>query len=491
MEKSLKSKTVKGIKWTTLNTIFNSFSYPLYQVVLAVLLLPQDFAYIAIISLFVTLSVLLNNLGIGEAVIQKDEVNSSQLSTLFYFSIIISIIIASILFVTAPYIESYYGLVELETIIQLIIITIVLNGSSSIFRVCLQKNLLFKEYSLIQIVRVCTDMAVTIVLILLGYGILGYVYGTIVATILNTILLVIFALKKTEMKILLHFNIKDAFPFLNFGVSISLKKILTEVSHRIDEIIIGGMLAPEVLGVYFFGKNLILQLRILITNTFGQVLLPVFSKIKKDIAKMREVYNRVSYFVAMISFPVFLGISLTAHLFIPIFFGDEWIGSVGVIRVLSIVMIFLVLTANIATSLLYAINRPGLVLSIDIVTTIIYIILLYLFGDIGLNVILMLYSFYIILKTTLLQFFVSKGLEYGFLSYIVKLKKIFLSTTLMTLIILVMQLTILKDSDYLIQLFISVLFGAISYIAIQLLIDRKNTSALVKVFLKRKLKKAS
>ncbi|MCK0470090.1 lipopolysaccharide biosynthesis protein [Halalkalibacter sp. APA_J-10(15)] len=484
MNNSLKSKAVKGIKWTSINTVFNSFSYPVYQVILALLLIPHEFAYIAIISLFVTLSVMINNLGVGEAVIQKDNVTSNQLSSLFYFSVIASLILASLMYLLTPFIESYYSLDNLETILKFVIITIVLNGSTSLFRVCLQKNLLFKEYSLIQISKLATDMVVTVIFILLGHGVFGYVYGTVISTALNAILLTIFALKRTEMKILLHFSLKDVMPFLNFGISISLKKILTEVSHRIDEVLIGGMLTPEILGVYFFGKNLIMHLRILITNTFGQVLFPVFSKIKSDIVKMKEVYNKVSYFVAMIAFPIFVGVALTAHLFIPIIFGDEWIGSVSVIRVLSLAMIFLVLTANIATSLLYSVNKPGLVLILDIITTVIYIVSLVLWGENGLLVILSLYSLYIIMKTILLQYFVSKELSYSIFHYVFQMNKLVVSTIIMSIVILGIQ-TLLTSNSQLLQLIISVISGVITYIIIQLIIDRRNSKLLLNMLLKK------
>ncbi|KYG30591.1 oligosaccharide flippase family protein [Alkalihalobacillus trypoxylicola] len=490
MESNIKNKTIKGVKWTSLNTIFNSVSYPIYQIILATLLLPQDFAYIAIISLFISLSVMINNLGIGEAVIQKDKVNTQQLSSLFFFSALISIIISSILFVTAPYISNYYELQNLEIIVKLIIITIIINGSTSIFRVILQKNLLFKEYSIILMIKILLDMVLTLTLIISGFGIFGYVYGTIGATLIYAILLITVALRKTEMKILIHFNMKDIIPFLNFGFSISLKKILTEITHRIDEVIIGGMLAPEILGVYFFGKNLILHLRALITNAFGQILLPVFSKMKSDLVKLKRVYNKVSYLIAMVSFPVFVGISLTAHLIIPTFFGDQWIGSIEVIQVLSIVMIFLVLTANIATSLLYSLNKPMLVLYIDIVSAFVYIFTLYVFGNKGLQIILTLYSLQIILKTVTLQFFVSKGLNFKFLKYVFQFKKVIFSTVTMAFVVVISQILFSEINEF-IQLVLSIIIGILVYVGLQYIIDKNNVKELLSIFLKRRIKKTT
>src|SRR5699024_8691875 len=185
-----------------------------------------------------------------------------------------------------------------------------------------QKNMHFREFSIIQIIKTALHMFITIILILFGFGIFGYVYGTIISTLLYSILLIIITIMKTDFKITLHFKLKDIKSFLNFGVSISAKRIITFISQRIDEIIIGGALSSEVLGVYYFGKRLIIQLQGVLTKSFAQLLLPLFSKLKKDRMKLKSAYIKLSFSVAIIGFPVFIGVVLTANLFVPLFFGE-------------------------------------------------------------------------------------------------------------------------------------------------------------------------
>lgn len=484
MNKKLKSSAIKGVKWTSINTLFNALSAPLFQFFLALLLIPQEFAYIAVISLIIGLSELMSNIGIGEAVIQKEEINSQQISTLIYLNGIFTLIIASLFYITAPFIENFYGLQEMEAILKILIITIIFNGISSIFRVYLQRNLLFKEFSIIQMAKTMTDISVTITLILFGYGIMGYVYGTIVSTLLYATLLIFYAISKTDLKILLHFNFKDAIPFLNFGVSISLKKILTFVSQRLDEVIIGGILPSESLGVYYFGKRLILQLQSVITNSFSQVLLPVFSKMKNNKVELKNAYMKVSYGAAMIGFPIFVGLSLTAHLIIPTVFGEQWLESVDVVRILSLAMIFQVLTANVATSVLYSINKPNVVLFIDVITVTIYFISLFIISSNSITVIIALYSIYTIMKAIILQAYVSIKIEYKFYEYAFHFRKVILSTVIMATFVLLIQDYILVNYGEISKLIISVSTGILIYVGMQYLIDRKNFKLYVDALLK-------
>ncbi|MFB4163894.1 lipopolysaccharide biosynthesis protein [Alteribacillus sp. JSM 102045] len=484
MENNLKNKAISGVKWTSLNTLFTTFTSPVYQIVLAFLLEPQEFGYIAVISLFIGLSILLSDVGIGESIIQRDNVTSTQISSLFYFNLILTSAIACIIYILAPYIQNFYNLQNLESIIRLLVITVIFNSMSSVFRVYIQKKMLFRNLSIIQISKTSIDILASSLLIWLGYGIIGYVYGTIIASTFNTILLILIAFNRTDLRILFYFNIKEVMPFLNFGISISLKKILTFVSQRLDEIIIGGSLSSDVLGVYYFGKRLILQLQTVMTNSFSRVLLPIFSRLKKDLSNLKNAYMKITYMSAMVGFPIFVGLALTSHLIIPVFFGDDWSGSIEVIRILSFAMLFQVLTANIATSMLYSVNRPNSVLMIDIFTNVIYFISLLLFSYMGLTIILILYALYTITKAVILQFYVGKELKYSIIEYFQMFKKIIFSNISMTLIIVILSF-LLSGINELIQLIITVMIGVFVYITIQWINDRGNMVFLITTIKKK------
>src|SRR5699024_9834171 len=165
--------------------------------------------------------------------------------------------------------------------------------------------MLFKEFSILQIVKTSSHMIITIILISFGFGVFGYVYGTIVSTLIYSCLLIITTLVKTDFKLTTHFKIKDIFPFLNFGASISPKRIITFISQLIDEVIIGGALSSEILGVYYFAKRLIIQLQDVMTKSFAQMLLTLFSKIKDDRKGLKTLYLKFTYFVALVGFPIF------------------------------------------------------------------------------------------------------------------------------------------------------------------------------------------
>jgi O-antigen/teichoic acid export membrane protein len=252
-------------------------------------------------------------------------------------------------------------------------------------------------------------------------------------------------------------------PFLRFGIFVSAKQLMTYTAHRLDEVVIGYFLAPEILGIYHFGKEMLEKIRGLITSAFGKVLFPIFSKLKKNREKLSRAYQRISRYIAFGAFPVFSGIAVTAHLFVPVIFGEKWMGSIIVFQVFSIAMIFLVLTANVSTSLLYSVNKPDMVFYIDVVTNIAYFVSLLLLASYGMIAILVTYSCYIIYKTLILQYFTNSQLIQSFGSYFRELAIPAMSAINMCLAVLFFQYVVSPGIGGLILLLGSILIGSLLF----------------------------
>lgn len=462
MEKKIRNKAIKSIKWTTLNTIFLAISAPIYKILLAKLLTPNEFGYMAVVSIFIGITNLINNLGLGEAIIQKDNVTSEEISTLFLFDIIKSLLSGLLLYVLSGTIADYSGMEKLELILKITAGATIVLGVSSTFRVYLQKNMYFKELSIIQGIKVVVDMVTSIIFILYGYGIIGFILGTLICNFIYSILIFIVFIKKTSIKLKVYFSFRALKPFIEFGFFISIKQIFTFITQQLDILLIGTVFSQDILGVYYFAKDLLQKPQQLITQSFTQVLYPMFSEMKYDNNLLSKIYNKVSKYMSAVAFPIFTGIAITSHIFVPILFGEQWVMSVGIIKVFAVVSIFQVLSANISTSMLYSLNKPKLVLSIDIVYNTLYFCGLILFSKYGLISILIIYSMYVILKTITLQYYVNKNLNKSFYMYIYQLRGIVYATIIMIIVVNVYQ-NIFREVNLVISFIISIFIGIVSY----------------------------
>jgi O-antigen/teichoic acid export membrane protein len=461
---NLKSRAVNSIKWTTFQTVIVGLSGPLLMIFKARFLTPAEFGVLAIVTIVVGLMNTIENFGISQAVIQKDKLSREEQSSLFFFNIFLVLLLGGLLFSISGLLAHIFTMPELSYLVQIASLIVIINGPSLLFRALLEKSLLFKEISLINIFRNVFLVVITVLFLYLGYGLVGIVIAQLLAVAVTVVLIIFVSLKNKVVNIMFYFSVGKVKPFLSFGIYVFGKQLMTFLAHRIDELIIGLFLSNEILGIYHFAKNMLENLRNLITSSFSKVLFPVLSKLKNDITKLSNVYIRISKYLGFFAFPIFIGIALTAEYFVPFIFGEQWIDSIPFFQTFSLILIPLILTANLSSSLLYSLGKPDTVFYIDLVTNSLYVILLLVFSQFGIYAVLVTYGLYVISKTLLLQFVTSKQLIYGFFYYITEFKYTLLASILMTGFVLLVQTITENILDIRLVFGLSVLVGAIIYL---------------------------
>ncbi len=100
-------------------------------IVLARLLVPEDFGLVAIVTVLTSFAPLLIDFGLGDAVTQRSKITRSQVSSLFWLSSGIGLAVAVVVAVCSPLIAAVYREPRLEPIALCIAITFVLWGVSN------------------------------------------------------------------------------------------------------------------------------------------------------------------------------------------------------------------------------------------------------------------------------------------------------------------------------------------------------------------------
>jgi len=472
----LKNQAVSGVLWTSIRSVVTVLTGPLLMIVQAQYLTPTEFGVLSVVNVFLSIINVIENFGFSTAVIQREEVTKNEKSSLFFLQTIFAALIGVIVIGTAPLVADVFDMEPLSSLLPLLSIVIFLNGPAILFTAFLEKEFYFKELSIINILRQIVLFLSTTIFLMRDLKLVGVIFGQILSVFVMVVLVLAVAFKNNFIHIKFHFNIAEIKPYIKFGFFIGGKQLMTQVTHHVDELIIGYFLSAEVLGLYFFAKNLLNRMRTLVSTAFSKVLLPLLSKVKNDRPRLTRTYNNISKYVGVFAFPMFIGIALTADLFIPVLFGAEWLDSVNFFVILSIAYIPYMLTANVATSLLYSVNKPNIVLYTDLVANTIYIALLFLVSWLGLGIysVVGLYAFYLIAKTTALQIISQNHLFSTFIDFLRLFKFPVIATLIMALSVLVTKSLTGNINNLLLELIISIIVGVVSYGLIYILIDKKT-----------------
>ena len=144
--KNLGNNIISGLFWRFGERIFAQGVSFIISLVLARLLTPNDYGVVAILLIFIDIANVFVVSSFGVALVQKKDADQLDFSSVFYFNVVLSFVVYGLLFMAAPYIESYYAIEGLGSLLRLLSLKIILSGANSVQQAYVQRNMLFKKF---------------------------------------------------------------------------------------------------------------------------------------------------------------------------------------------------------------------------------------------------------------------------------------------------------------------------------------------------------
>ena len=148
---SFAGKVVKGSFWVLSLRLTNRALGLIRTFILARLLLPEDFGLIGVATLTISTVETFSQPGLTVALVQKKEKIHEYLDTVWTVSILRSVIIYLVLFVSASYVTEFFKAPQAKYIIQIFGLSVIIAGCRNSGVVFFQKNLDFKKQYIYEI----------------------------------------------------------------------------------------------------------------------------------------------------------------------------------------------------------------------------------------------------------------------------------------------------------------------------------------------------
>ncbi len=326
-------KAIQGAKWVILSRVASKLIQPVVMIVLARLLAPEEFGLVAMAAVAVGVIGLFQDLGMGAALVQQQERVEETADVVFFTNLVLGICWYAILFALAPLIAAFFRSDPLTSILRVVALGLVIGPLTSVQGALMLKDFSFRPLFFLGLVPVIASACVSIGLAASGFGVWSLVYGPLVASIINTILIWVYIPWRPGRR----YDLGIAKRVLGFGGYVSLENVLVWGFTTIDNIFVGRFLGARQLGIYQMGFNLGLWTAANITGSLGGVLYPTFSRLQHDREECKRLYLRVVRLIAIMAIPVGLIIAMCADRMIPFLFGDPWRPAVPVAQILSVV----------------------------------------------------------------------------------------------------------------------------------------------------------
>lgn len=332
-KEGLRERTVKSGIWAGMMSVGGRALQLLKLVVLARLLSPADFGLMGIALLTLAVLEQFSKLGLDTALIQREEENvDDYLDTAWSIQILRGVAIAGAAILLAPSAAAFFGEPRVTDIIRVIAILPLVIGFQNPGIVYLEKNLEFHRRFLYALSGPVANVSISIVLALVLRNVWALVFGSVAGTIVTLLL----SYYIHEYRPGLGFDWNKARELYGYGKWITASSIVVFLITQGDDAFVGWFLSASALGFYQIAYRLSSAPAKEVSSVISSVIFPAYSQIQTDSEKLRNTCYKSVQLVSVISFPVTIGIIVTAPVFTRAILGEQWLPMVRVLQVLAV-----------------------------------------------------------------------------------------------------------------------------------------------------------
>lgn len=363
------SIVVSNFIWRFLERIGAQLVSFIVSIILARILIPEDYGTVALVYVFIAIFDIFVNAGLGSALIQKKDADDTDFSTVFFANICFCIVLYLICFVSAPVISHFYSKPELTPMLRICGIMLIISGVKNVQTAFVSKTMQFKRFFFATLGGTLFSAIVGIVMANRGYGAWALIVQNLTNNAIDTIILWISV--KWRPKLLFSVNrLKGLFAF---GWKMLATAVINTIYNKLRTLIIGRVYTSEDLAFFNRGNhwpNLIVENA---NTAFDSVLFPSLSNIQDDIDQVRRMTRRAIKVSSYVIMPLMVGLAACAEPVVSIVLTDKWLPSVHFMRVFCFTYaLYPIHTANI--NAIKAMGRSDIMLKLEIIKKIIGII---------------------------------------------------------------------------------------------------------------------
>lgn len=376
----LVARAAKGVTWSGLGIAFQRITQTIIVIILARILVPDDFGLVAIATMTINLVEKIKGLGMTSAFIQRQSETEKAANALFYFNMAASLVVYAMIYFCAPLIASFFNSVSAKLVLRIMALQIFADAGAVVPRALAVKRLYFKKLTLINFCGSITGGFLSLLLAVTGYGVWALVYGALAGASVIMILWWLFGSWRPKRS--LDWPVMKE--MLGFGVRLSVADAMDGIINTCNRIFVGRFLGITSLGLYDVTMRIVqLPFRNIITAG-NRVALPAFCKLQDDEDEIRRWYLKMIGYSSLIMAPLAICLILLAGHFVVSVLGEKWSPIIPYLRLLGPAVFFLPLlyTRPIYVSL----GRTDLLLKFVVIRLVATVPILYLASKVSLLV---------------------------------------------------------------------------------------------------------
>ena len=301
-------------------------------VVLARLLMPEDFGLVAMVMVVVGFAAVFQDMGFSWATVQSPRITHDQVSALFWIQIAVTSGLAAVVALSSPLVAAFYDEPRLTAIGYALSSLFILHGVAAQHLAILRRQMRFGAMAVVQVFSLLASVVLAILVALRGGGYWAVVTHQVASPAVAAILL----WSVTGWRPGVPRRRANIGSLVSFGSYLTASSFLNYFTKQADKALIGFFAGPAQLGLYSKAYSLFKLPIAQLNGPLNSVAMPALSRLHDRPDEYRRFYLRLVQGLAYVSMPLVATVAAVSDLLIPLVLGEQWTGAARVFQMLAL-----------------------------------------------------------------------------------------------------------------------------------------------------------
>ena len=475
---SLKIVATKGIFWSAIDKFAVQFGQFFVSIVLARILVPEDFGLIGMLTIFIGLSQIFIESGLGTGLIQRQNRKPIDFSTLFVFNLAVSCIFYLFLFFSAPFIASFFKQPQLIDLTRMLSLNLFINAFGIVQRTKLTIAIDFKGIAKSNVIGMIIGGLCGVIFAVKGYGVWSLVIQILTGSLASSMSLWFFSNWKPSIV----FSIKSFNSLFGFGSKLLIAGLYAQLLNNVYNICIGRFYSSASLGFYTRAKSFAELSAGTVVSVLQQATFPILATLQHDKEKLISVFSRMIRMSAFFIIPFITLIALLAKPIVLLLFTEKWAALIPLLQWMVFARIFYPMSV-VNMNLLNAVGRSDLYLKVDLSKFPLTVLAMIITIPLGVKAMIIGHVITSAISFIINAYLPGRLYGYGPIDQLKDMLPVFGAAIVMAIPVFI---TTYFFENLILQLFIGVAVGVLTYLLICWLLKLKELKEVLELILKFK-----
>ena len=317
--------------WSTIDIVSRQVVQFIVTVILARLLLPEDFGVVALLTFFSGLSLVFIQGGLSTALIQSTETTKEEESAVFWWNLSASLVFGTLLLLLSRPVADFYGYPVLRPLMFVAAAQVVLSACGAVQTALLSRALRFADLAKAGLLATLLSGIAAVGAAAWGAGVWALAIQILTFATVNSALLWVVS----DWRPVRHWRIATIRPLAGFGWWLSLSSMLEVLYTQGFALIVGKLHGARDLGFYNRGASTQFLASAVLSGVLGRVALPLFSARAAEPEALKRGLRMAIGLAMLINLPMMTGMALLSDLLITVLFGKAWLPASPILAILA------------------------------------------------------------------------------------------------------------------------------------------------------------